>query len=217
MSGTFQTQAKSTSLATLDPDFAPPKIRRLIPQKILLLRDVLKPEECKRLITAAGALGFEVAGLAIGQDQYLMRPKARNNSRVIVDDPQLSEQLFSRVHKLLPPKVGSLKLAGLNPRFRVYRYRPQERFAPHVDRSFDRGDARTLFSFMIYLNENFQGGETTFFQRRQKRRGNADAVLKRVTPRRGAALVFDHDLFHEGSMVVAGVKYAVRSDVFYGR
>jgi hypothetical protein len=32
----------------------------------------------------------------------------------------------------------------------------------------------------------------------------------------GMALVFEHTLFHEGSEVLEGVKYVLRSDVMYG-
>jgi hypothetical protein len=36
-----------------------------------------------------------------------------------------------------------------------------------------------------------------------------------VTPVAGSCLVFDHLLLHEGSEVKSGVKYAIRTDVFY--
>ena len=55
---------------------------------------------------------------------------------------------------------------------------------------------------MVYLNDNFQGGDTAF-------RG------RRIRPRKGMALIFLHSLFHEGSEVTQGVKYVLRSDVMY--
>jgi len=36
-----------------------------------------------------------------------------------------------------------------------------------------------------------------------------------VYPKTGSALAFDHYLYHEGSEVISGVKYAIRSDVFF--
>jgi hypothetical protein len=55
---------------------------------------------------------------------------------------------------------------------------------------------------MMYLNDNFESGETTFRN------------LK-IKPERGIALIFLHDLYHEGSQVTRGVKYVLRTDVMY--
>ena len=76
---------------------------------------------------------------------------------------------------------------------------------------------------MIYLNEGFEGGETRFFEEKDKksRRGEGRArkfnnrVRFSVRPTTGSVVVFDHLLLHEGSEVTSGVKYAVRSDLVY--
>jgi prolyl 4-hydroxylase len=57
---------------------------------------------------------------------------------------------------------------------------------------------------MIYLNDEFEGGETNF----------GEISIKSETNR---ALVFEHHLLHEGCAVTKGRKYALRSDVIYGR
>jgi hypothetical protein len=36
-----------------------------------------------------------------------------------------------------------------------------------------------------------------------------------VRPKQGMALLFLHDLYHEGSEVTQGVKYVLRSDIMY--
>jgi hypothetical protein len=55
---------------------------------------------------------------------------------------------------------------------------------------------------MVYLNDDFTGGETRFTQ----------GVVK---PAKGMALVFVHQLFHQGDVVTSGRKYVVRTDVMY--
>jgi len=40
-------------------------------------------------------------------------------------------------------------------------------------------------------------------------------IIQVFNPKTGSALVFDHYLYHEGSEVISGVKYAIRSDVFF--
>jgi len=85
-----------------------------------------------------------------------------------------------------------------------------------------KSEDRTLFSFMIYLNEGYEGGETTFFEEPTKeyweqgrKKGEHPPIKYAAKPETGMCVVFDHYLFHEGSEVTQGVKYAVRSDVFY--
>lgn len=55
---------------------------------------------------------------------------------------------------------------------------------------------------MIYLNAAMRGGETRF--------ENASII-----PAPGMALVFDHYLVHEGTPVLEGQKYVLRTDVMY--
>ena len=61
----------------------------------------------------------------------------------------------------------------------------------------------------MYLNEGFEGGETTFLNYS----GSEEHV--RCVPRTGMVLIFQHDILHEGSRLEKGRKYAVRTDVMY--
>ena len=63
---------------------------------------------------------------------------------------------------------------------------------------------------MLYLNDNFTGGETKFY--------DEDRSLRlSVRPQRGMALVFAHLQLHEGAPVAQGRKYVLRTDVMYSR
>lgn len=80
-------------------------------------------------------------------------------------------------------------------------------------------DARqsSLFTFLIYLNDDFRGGETTFFIPSVKE-GVINAYP--VKPIMGSVAVFPHGeaqgaLLHEGTGVVEGAKYVIRTDVEY--
>ena len=55
---------------------------------------------------------------------------------------------------------------------------------------------------MIYLNENYEGEETSF----------TDLAIQ---PKQGLAVVFLHNLEHEGSAVKAGIKYVLRTDIMF--
>lgn len=171
---------------------------------VFTVDDVLSPAECAAQIARIEAMGPETATInAVGGP--LLDTRTRNNDRVIFDDVELAEQLYARVRPRLPTRLSGRVPVGANERFRGYRYRVGQRFAPHYDGSFTRDEhERSLLTFMIYLNDGFEGGETDFLELKQK-----------ITPRAGQALLFQHFLLHEGCTVRQGQKYALRSDIMY--
>ncbi|GMU54106.1 MAG: hypothetical protein AMXMBFR33_32520 [Candidatus Xenobia bacterium] len=178
-------------------------------ENVFVLRDFLSPEECQRQIALTEGDGYIPAGLTVGPDKYVQAPEIRNNDRVIRDDPELASQLWRRASPCTPPQFEEWTAIGLNERFRYYRYQPGQRFAPHYDGKFRRdAHEQSKLTFMVYLNDEFQGGETIFYSDRERE-------LLRVQPRAGMALVFKHAILHEGSSVVAGTKYVLRTDVMY--
>ena len=200
----------------LEDTYLPKLKRKNYPQKdIFTIRDLLSKNECQNLILTAKKLGFQQAGLAIGQDIYRIKEKTRNNKRVIFEDKNLAENLWKRMAHLADKKFKNYQVSELNWRFRIYEYPTGGIFAPHVDERMDLGDGKmSLFTFMIYLNDNLKGGETTFFERRKS--GSKKLIANRIIrPRTGMGLAFDHLLFHEGSVVTKGKKYVLRSDIIY--
>lgn len=171
---------------------------------IFTIDGVLSLEECAAYVALTEARGYEAATITTASG-FAMRPDIRNNSRVILDDVERAGDLWRRVRDEIPAFVRGRQAIGLNERFRFYRYDPGERFAPHSDGAYRRTNGEeSQLTFMVYLNDGYEGGETIF-----------DAVA--VTPRLGMALVFEHSLLHEGSAVTRGRKYVLRSDVMYGR
>lgn len=197
--------------------------REEVDNGIYVLHGVMSPKECKRLIAISQTIGFTHAGLAIGNDTYRVNLAARNNTRVVLDAPLLAKELWTRIRQYVDATHAEASLAGLNDRFRVYQYEPGQRFFPHVDVRTTVPMGETRASFMIYLNDDFEGGSTRFFEVKEKksRRGEGrgrkfdNRVRFSVRPPTGSVVVFDHLLLHEGAEVTAGIKYAVRSDVIY--
>jgi hypothetical protein len=203
---------------------------------IFVLHDFLSPEECEHFIALSEGAGYEGAPITTGTG-FVLRKDIRDNDRVIRDDPALAELLWARALPFLPADWFGWAPVGLNERFRYYRYDPGQRFAAHTDGYFQRDDGdRSHFTFMVYLNDGFEGGETAFQLPRASRRaasehgklhaskggGGAGVSLSaggalRVRPARGKALVFAHQQLHEGAPVVSGRKYVLRTDVMYRR
>ena len=121
--------------------------------------------------------------------------------------------------------LGDWTLQGLNPVFRLCKYRAGGHFGPHYDADFvlDPFRKRSLKTFMVYLNDNYEGGETNFLDSHELHLDSdrgiycspPECVFASLKARRGDCLVFDHLLLHEGQQVSRGEKYIIRSDVMF--
>lgn len=162
-------------------------------------------QECDQWIAHSESLGYEEATINTEWGPRKI-DEVRNNSRVIIDDPSLAADLWSRVASDIPFALKGWKAVGLNERFRFYRYDVGQRFSWHADGCvrLDNGQMSQL-TFMIYLNDDFTGGETLF------------QAGRRIQPKKGMALLFTHWQKHMGNEVSSGRKYVLRSDVMYRR
>ena len=149
-------------------------------QRCFMIHSVLSPEECEAMIAVCEDVGF------LDVD----RGKNSQGALTWLLSEQLVERLFNRCAAFLPKTLElsateHRTLAGLNARGRFYRYQPNayDTFRPHRDDSspgsgfvpgsgaremrWDAGPVgkrrASLFSFLLYLNDDFGGGETTFF------------------------------------------------------
>lgn len=170
-------------------------------EMIWTLDDFLSPEECADELRRAEAQGFTEAPITTGLGPVRM-PSVRNNRRVMQDDPARADALWARLEPYAP-RIPFATAVGLNERLRTYRYDPGQYFRRHLDGAYSRSAReRSLYSVLIYLNGDFEGGETAF------------GGLK-VTPRPGMLLAFRHRIRHEGRAVVRGRKYVLRTDLMY--
>jgi prolyl 4-hydroxylase len=172
-----------------------------ISEDIFVINEFFTPEECKESIELIEGIGFTEAPITTSFG-FVMRPDIRNNTRVIIDDKDRAEKLWERIQEYIP-KLEGLSPVGVNERFRFYRYDPGQKFAWHRDGCYQRENGeKSYLTFMIYLNEGFEGGETSF-------------RIGKIPPKQGRALFFLHPLLHQGDEVSKGRKYVLRTDVMY--
>lgn len=170
-----------------------------------LLDGVLTKAECAALVARAEAAGFSPMALAYP-------PGYRNNDRLVWDDEGFSARLFRRIAARLPQTLGGARVVALNPRFRVCRYTAGQSFTRHQDGAFEpTPERRSLLTCQLSLSEphEFGGGHTRFFS------GRTGALYASVRPRRGDAILFRHDTWHDGEPVSHGTKIVLRTDVVY--
>lgn len=141
--------------------------------------------------------------------------RLRDSRTAVVRDPRLGAELFERIVPHVPstmmmedPRAEQRVIVAAHAVFlplRVYRYDPGQQFGLHQDQSYTGPDGtRSLLTLMVYLNDDFEGGETDFPEQ--------DRCIK---PQRGHALWFQHMVLHAGRRVTSGCKYVLRSDVLY--
>lgn len=214
-----------------------------------MLHNVLTANECESLIKVTEHLGYDDIKTGVLNNNAWVTWVFNND--VI---QSLMDRCSEHVPQIVPPKdAGTLsprQLSGLNPRCRFYRYMQNdfETFKPHRDDPNPRaglvsptsklfhwdtdGEQFSLFTFLLYLNDDFEGGETNFFFDQDKVVG--------VRPVQGSVLVFPQTArfdnsdaerkrantaspLHEGSRVrprrhpkKSRPKYVMRSDILYG-
>ncbi|WP_269632329.1 2OG-Fe(II) oxygenase [Pelomonas sp. BJYL3] len=169
---------------------------------VFTIADFLSPEECAHYISRSERMGYSEAAVRTDDGDRLHK-EARNNDRVVFDDADLAHHLFSRARPLLPAVLDGWQLSGFNERFRYYRYDRDQQFTWHLDGTVRLSPSReSVLTFMVYLNDDFEGGSTEF-------------GWESVKPVRGMALGFPHRLRHQGAAVRSGLKYVLRTDVLY--
>ncbi|CAJ2500147.1 Uu.00g030000.m01.CDS01 [Anthostomella pinea] len=197
-----------------------------------LMRNVLSADECKSIIAATETVGF-LPDAPVKDDGSETSILAHNVYWVV--DNAFHDILWERVRPFVPAEVEGRKARSINRRFRVYRYVPGAEYRCHFDGAWPPsgvdstsgmylydaspadGKQSSLFTFLVYLNDEFEGGETTFFTPSIK-----EGVMNAhpVRPIMGSIALFPHGeskgaLLHEGTGVRKGAKYIIRTDVEY--
>lgn len=169
---------------------------------IWTIENFLTVKECEDLIKMSESIGYNEAEVSLASGAKMMK-NIRNNYRILHTDEALAKEYWDRLEQYCPKVIEENYAVGLNEQFRFYKYELDQRFKRHIDGRYKRNEfEESRITFMIYLNEEFNGGETSF-----------DEVI--IKPKTGTALCFIHELKHEGCSLKDGIKYVLRSDVMY--
>ncbi|KAJ6547438.1 hypothetical protein B0H19DRAFT_1165615 [Mycena capillaripes] len=202
--------ASNTEPSVVFPDISPKEelqCRVLLENQIVVIDDIFSPAECKSFVKFIDSLPLE-----------LTPPKKRgeaerHNHRYSITSVDFAKRLHAG-------NVGPAREShSFNSSIRVYKYFENQYFGPHYDddcRDSMTG-AKSEWTLLIYLTgyeDGVEGGETLFYQ--NGKGTSQDAIKAPLT--RGTALLHRHGrecMLHEGSPVVRGVKYVLRSDVMF--
>lgn len=169
---------------------------------VFIIENFFSSEECDNLIEQSELFGYETATVETEKGKKVLAD-VRNNQRVQYKDEKFAENLWIKASQFIPGKIGNSIAIGFNELFPFYKYQPGQKFKGHIDESYIRNEEEaSYYTFMIYLNDKYEGGETSF-----------DGVD--ITGKKGMAVVFLHSLVHEGKEVTDGIKYILRTDIMY--
>jgi prolyl 4-hydroxylase len=168
--------------------------------------DVLSRAECQSVIERMERATDAETAPVLGAD---LRPEVnvavRNNTRIMWSDPALAARLFERIRSHVPQTFQGGAVVGANDWLRCYRYAQDQRHGLHWDTTIAfEGGVESQLTFMIYLNDDFEGGRTLFPE-----------LSGVAAPKTGRALLFQHKILHEAERVERGIKYALRSEILY--
>ncbi|WP_233565319.1 2OG-Fe(II) oxygenase [Aquimarina sp. AD10] len=171
--------------------------------EIFMVKNFLSKQMCDHFIVKGERVSFKEAKVNIDGKQVMFKG-IRNNKRILFEDIDLAQKIWLQIQPHVKQVFDGYKAIGINEMFRIYKYENGERFKMHRDGKYERNTKeRSFYSFLIYLNEDFEGGETYF----------EEGIT--IKPQIGDALLFHHPLRHEGKPIISGIKYVLRTDIMY--
>lgn len=186
--------------------------------RIVICHDLLTPEECKEIIDDIPLSSFLPATGYDVRTSKGIKTDFRTNTTYIDKDFRLVS-VQQRLTKFMESELegNSVYSKGcIEMPLQVQRYAYKQQYKAHIDFFNGPGapayfDVDRIASAIVYLNDDFEGGETFF-----------TALNIDVKPKAGSALFFRYDYddhlsnintFHTGMPVVSGVKNIITAFV----
>jgi prolyl 4-hydroxylase len=183
--------------ASGDPAHVPSGERLSDAPKVTIFRQGFTPQECDFLIAVAEPTYEESKVIGTDSDvRTLLRTSDGSTMHWLIEDPATHA-----INRRLAAFTGTDVDQG-EP-LHVLRYRPGQEYRPHVDWLLD--DNPRILTALVYLNEEYTGGETEFIKTGLKVRGHKGDVLVFRSQADDGGL--DPLAEHAGLPVISGTKY----------
>eukprot|EP01116_Phalansterium_solitarium_P013387 TRINITY_DN30746_c0_g1_i1.p1 TRINITY_DN30746_c0_g1~~TRINITY_DN30746_c0_g1_i1.p1 ORF type:complete len:292 (+),score=62.25 TRINITY_DN30746_c0_g1_i1:295-1170(+) len=235
-------ESQSSPLPLFDEDSGrlPVVLRQIVPNGFVL-SNVFSPMECRFYIGEFDrrAAEGEPESLDWSRQQNGAQQTYRRVDRIAARSPEFAALLWRRIAPHLPDLSvdvndsvvaeapvyaggcftrgmyrGRWQPLELNDLIRFCKYNPGGLFGAHRDGIYIRSDTqRSMYTVMLYLNSDFEGGETNFLHGADEE--HVQGVSYSLKPEAGSCLVFLQDLLHEGLPLLSGLKYMLRTDLVF--
>jgi hypothetical protein len=155
------------------------------------VKNFVSAEKCKELIDKAESIGFQDSQV-LQENKATLDYSSRSSKCCSFPIPELEDEL----RKI----IGYMKFEG----FQMLKYEKGNSFKPHYDNG--NGVTKRLMTIIIYLNEEYKGGQTKFTNDGLVVTGETGKLLLWKNTNVGA---IDHFSMHEGAEVESGIKYVL--------
>lgn len=162
---------------------------------IWLVENFFTKKICLELLNQAHSVGFQKAH---------MHEQGRHNQESFIKDTNLETIIINNLNGIsLLQNTTKYIIRGVSLPLEFYQYQKGDYIKGHSDAYRDIGNGLiSSLTFIVYLNDNYSGGETLF-----------PTLGYKIIPKSGRALIFRQELFHEASIVTQNVKYILRCDI----
>jgi hypothetical protein len=159
--------------------------RKKLPE-IILIQDFINPKDISIILDFVKTSQFRRA-----HQHHL----GRNNYELFTENDSISNIIYSN-------SKNRFKIFEKPNILEFYRYEKGDFLTPHSDQPTRfNSNLTSNYTAIIYLNDDFIGGQTFFTDKNEL-----------IFPKAGSLLLFAHYLKHEGTIVELGTKYIFRSN-----
>lgn len=163
--------------------------------KIWVIPELIDQKTCDDIIHRVYKKGFK---------QARQFDQGRHNHEVFVQDQIIIEEINKKLAEIVLKDEQHNFVIKMHPiNVEVYKYNPGDYIARHSDAPSVIGEETSVFTLVVYLSDDFKGGETHF-----------NDFAMNVKPPKGGAVIFGHEHHHEALLVEEGHKYILRSNCF---
>jgi prolyl 4-hydroxylase len=190
---------------------------------IFEIRDVLTAQQCDELIALGKAKGMdESAVLSYGTDSTTEMDKSHRKSKhtwLKDEESQIIQEIAEYTGMLSSLPIENQEM------IQIASYEPGGMFNPHYDAcvyedkeycdKINKGAGQRKLTLLIYLNDDFEGGETEF-----------TTLNLKIKPEKGKAILFAStddkqviykESMHQGNEVLSGEKWIATKWVHFGK
>lgn len=165
---------------------------------LLQIDNIFTKDECHQLIERASLNGMT----------EVKRTNYAKYDRTIIVDEDLANRLYMTYKDRFPPSIRGMVPSHVNSTFRFSKYNEGGEFKIHKDGiNQDSRGGRSIATLNIFLNDDFEGGETDFYKDDQT------TLRYSAAPSPGRGMLFDSQQYHCGNMVKNGIKWLIRTDL----
>jgi hypothetical protein len=176
----------------------------IIPDKILLcIENVFSEIECNNLIKLSENNGY----YSLNIDEYDIN--YRSGFRSIIYNISFAKTLEEAIINYIPQTYNNMKYNSINPQFRYLKYDNSGHFNRHSDHPYSTNKIISTITILIYLNNNYEGGYTTFYKDINDKKG----II--IIPKIGMICLMDQTIGHEVPELKKGIKYIIRTELMY--